>query len=69
MTKPPAPPGPPALPGPRSRILTLRLSYDLFDRLASAATADRRSNSSMAALLIEDGLSRQLSTHSTSTAT
>jgi len=49
-----------------SRTITLRFSLDLFSRFQAAATAERRSLSNMASILIDDGLSmRQSPTHST----
>jgi len=42
-----------------ARSITLRLPTSLFDRLKTAAAADRRSMNSMAALLLEAELDRR----------
>ena len=47
----------------RSRTITLRFPVELFNRLEAAAEADRRSISSMASILIEDGLSVRSTSH------
>jgi hypothetical protein len=44
-------------PPPKShKTITFRFDAELFDRLAAAAEADRRSINSMAQILIEEGL-------------
>jgi hypothetical protein len=41
---------------PKHRTITFRFDAELFDRVATAALADRRSINSMAQILIMEGL-------------
>jgi hypothetical protein len=41
---------------PKHKTITFRFDAELFDRVAAAAEADRRSINSMAQILIEEGL-------------
>jgi len=41
---------------PKNKTITFRFDAELFDRVAAAAEADRRSINSMAQILIEEGL-------------